>query len=579
MNRLRELWAKLRPGQRIALVAAGLALLYLAIAASGPPLGFWSPDSEIKFLQLQNLRWEGGPKIDLRLPGRPLDPNFFAVPLGHAFYEVREGHVFLVWSIVFPLASLPFYKLFGPLGLFVIPAISGAGAAYVTGRMAEHLRPRSGIWAALLVGLTTPILLYSAAFWEHTLAVFCSTWGIYKVATSERIFARVAGGVAIGFAAGTLRADVYPLVAAFVLVAIVVDRKRAAALVSGLALASAPSWAVNMLLHKHMLPLNAAKNFTHFSLEYLRARTWRFFPDFIAGRGVALEIATVFAILAIVAALLLRFTRDEARAPVAKTWLFPPILAALAVLAFVGAHTLLEMQPAPAAFHGFLSISPFLLMAAAFHPATSHDPKTGRMLALTTSLYVVLYAASISTATPLGPAGGFLEWGPRFFLPIYPLGIALATAAAPAWLEGTEGVRRTALVASLASLVLVGAMDEATGLRVLGTQTRNRHALRQMLSASNEPVISDVWWALLTPTGAGADKPMFFAWYFELFRDLVLNARAAGATEVTLISFFDFEHHPLAQRAKAEGLPLTLVSSQETGLKLHVMRLHVDPPR
>lgn len=561
--------------QRIGLIAMALAILYLLVAASSPPLAFWSSDSEIKFLQLQNLRWEDGPKIDLRFAGRALDPNFAAVPLGHAFYEVRGGHVFLVWSIAFSLLSLPFYKLFGALGLFVIPAASGAGTAYVAGRIAERLRPRTGIWATALVGMTTPILLYSSAFWEHTLAVFCTTWGIYKIASSERTSSRVLGGLAIGFAAGTLRADLYPLVGAFLVVTFLVDRRRATALACGLALASAPSWGVNMLLHGHLLPLNAAKNFSHFTLEYLTTAKLRAITDFVVGRGAEPMVAIAFCILAPLVALLLRFGM---RSRVVRTWVVPALFVILSVLALAITRTLIESHAAPAPYHGFLAICPFLVVAATFRSDASADPQMGRTLARTAVLYLALYAASIFVATPLGPGGGFLEWGPRYFLPIYPLGIALAVAAVPAWLEDTRGAGRLITIASLAALALVGLQQEMTGVGVLGTHARNRHALRQMLSASTEPVISDVWWALMTPTGAAAEKPMFFAWYFEQMRDLVSAVRAHGTGELTVISHFAYEEHPLLQRMAAEGMPITLVSSDKTALELYVMRIHVEAP-
>lgn len=561
--------------QRIGLIAMVLALLYLLLAATNPPLAFWSSDSEIKFLQLQNLRWEGGPTIDLHLPGRALDPNLMAVPLGHAFYEVRDGHVFLVWSIVFSLLSLPFYKLLGPVGLFVIPAAAGAATADVAGRIAERLRPRTGIWATALVGLTTPILLYSTAFWEHTLAVFCSTWGIYKLTFDDRRSWQVFGAAALGFAAGTLRADLYPLVAAFVGVTVLVDRRRAVALFVGLGLASLPSWAVNMRLHGHLLPLNAAKNFSHFTLEYLDSVKGYAITDFVVGRGPARELATAFCVVAAVVALLLRSKKREG---VARTWLLPGTLVVVAALAFAITRSLLQLQGPPASFHGFLAVSPLLVLAVAFRSHASADAKAGRLLALTMLLYVALYVASICLASPLGPAGGFLEWGPRFFLPIYPFGIALGVTGASALLEDARGAGRTVLAVALASLVLVGGAQEVTGLGVLESHARNRHELRQILSASTEPVMADVWWALLTPTQGASEKPMFFAWNFELMRDITLAARARNIRELTVMSFFDYDRHPLLQRMRAEGIPISLVSSQKTGIDMFVMRIHVDGP-
>lgn len=99
----------------------GLFGLYLALAAGRPAGIFWSLDEGGKFLYLQSVLASGDPRAPLPYPGRGLDPGLEAVPL---FYWIKAGaEIYPWWPVGFPLLSLPFYQVFGWLGLYIVPAV------------------------------------------------------------------------------------------------------------------------------------------------------------------------------------------------------------------------------------------------------------------------------------------------------------------------------------------------------------------------------------------------------------------------------------------------------------------------
>jgi len=525
---------------------AFVALAYVAIAHAAPYAN-WSPDSDLKEVQIESLRWDGGLRWDLPYAARPLDPSMAHVPVGPSFYELRDGKLFLVWPLLFPLLSWPFFRLLGASGFVVVPLVAGVAITYFTGRTSEVLRRGSGALAALVVGLATPLLVYSTLLWEHTLAVLGGTIAMWALVTqrvrpsSARL---VVGGAALGIAAGAVRADVYTFAAALVGAVVLVEHGRARVRVlatfgGALLAASAVCWSFNVATTGHPLPLNAAKNFSTLMTTYFEGHQSVPLGDLAVGMQsppmlVELCVAATVGVLAV----------DRSRRPRA----FLLALAAFAVATFLVARMRAVRLDDVTAFHGFLATAPVVVLGLLRE--RDDEPERGgaaRTLWLGGVLYVALYFAAISLTTPFGPNGGGVEWGPRFFLSSYPLFTVLAVRNAGRIAERLATRARLGFGALAAVLVLTGAWMNRIALRVVHGELAVRVALRHDLDVSAPlPLVVDVWWMGPTMLSHFEGRQTL---YFELDQaasfDAWLRSRAQlGLREIELVSFIRPEEHP-----------------------------------
>ena len=175
---------------RFTIATALLSLIYLAIAWFYlPPDSIWSPDEGAKLLQTKSLRLQdGGLMLDIEYLGEPIDPGLtFALsdPV-RDLLSVVDGRLTFERLPVFTLASLPFYKLLGMRGLYILPALFGALAALITTFLLD--RPARRWPAFLLVAFGSPVLIYAVLYWEHTLACSLGLAGAAILLHLEKIW-------------------------------------------------------------------------------------------------------------------------------------------------------------------------------------------------------------------------------------------------------------------------------------------------------------------------------------------------------------------------------------------------------
>jgi len=568
-------------------VSVVIGLLYVTVALLWPSGVFWSPDSGLKYVQMLSLRWEHGLSFDMPYPGRALDPDFQAVPLGPTFYEIRQGAIHIVWPFLFAAMSLPFYLLLGHAGLFLLPAASGAGTVYLTGRLAERLRPGAGVWAALVLGVTTPVLFYSVMFWEHTPAVFCATLGAYLLLTARDGSSRwrlAFAGAAIAFAAGGLRAEMYVYAAGFFLAVLLLHQGRARwatllPLAAGAVVTSLPLWALNYVTNGSPLPLNAAKNFSTVTLDYLSQNGVYAIVHLLVGGGVPFEIAFLFCVAAAVAIAVVQWTRGPGRGALLNLSLI--VLAAAAWVVFaVSLPPLTYPTLKVFDFHGFLAISPFLVFGMLTRVRARDDAadQTRRMLALATFLYAVLYLVSISLVSVMGPNGGALEWGPRFFLGVYPLLTVLAVTSVAHLLSVPEmAATRRGLLALAATLALAGAAFQTVGLMGVARDLQLNRDLNTHVRSlpPEEPIITDSWWLPVTVPTEFFSRRMLFLTSAEQFRAWAPKARARGMRSFRMVSFTPGLRSDLLQPPWPEGIRLESGDVQQAADGLYLVQIRI----
>ena len=558
-----------------------VALAYIAVVRETPHAN-WSPDSDLKQAQIASLRWDGGLRWDLPYPGRMADPSLAHIPTGPTFYEVRDGRIFLVWPLLFPLLSWPFLKIFGAGGLLVVPLAAGVAIAYVTGLTAEVFRRGSGAWAALIAGLATPLFVYSTLLWEHTLAALGGALAVWAMVTQRvrpSLVRLAVGGSALGFAAGAIRADLYTLAAALLIAVTLVERGRTrvrvlAAFGTGLLVASLLSWTFNLSISGHPLPLNAAKNFSTLMTTYLQTPEARPLGDFAVGSQSPAMYVELFVVAA---AGVLAVNRDRRL----RAFLFA--LAALAAAALLIARTR-AMNPADIQpFHGFVATAPFVVLGLlrVGHGDSDRD-RAAKTLSVVGVLYLLLYVVTISVTSPWGPNGGGVEWGPRFFLSAYPLLTVLAVCNVPQIADRLRAPERTLFLGLAAILVLTGVWMDRIGLRVVRRELDNKLAFGQELRASAPiPLVVDVWW--MAPTMlAGfetrstllfdlADSNGFDAWLEEQARH--------GVREIEFVSFIRPEEHPFFVACRERRLSCAVEEEHRGAMTAWFSRVSMEPWR
>ncbi len=146
-----------------------------------PQDAVFSSDEGLKFIQLQNFTRKGWRDFTIDYPGRDLDPELSYVPINNPPPLIRDGKIFAVYPIFFPLLATPLYQHLHYTGLYLIPLLSGlltlALSAYLV-----RLTGEDDHWPVLLlIGLGTPLLFYSLLFWDHTLGTMLSTLALILV--------------------------------------------------------------------------------------------------------------------------------------------------------------------------------------------------------------------------------------------------------------------------------------------------------------------------------------------------------------------------------------------------------------
>jgi hypothetical protein len=215
------------------------------------------------------------------------------------FVAAKAGRRLIGYPFLFPLLSAPFYLLFGFRGLYVLPTLALMIAWWRFVRLLEGMRfpPSTIALCSLCFMLGSPMVLFGAMFWEHTLAVACVLVGL-EVALLGLPVASKAAAAALGVGFGLsvwFRPEAF--IAALPILAVlglrlVGDRARPAPLLAFVAGASASILLFivsNLLLyglpfgvHGQHLPTGVSVYqklyFAGLLARHIAVWTWRSFP-------------------------------------------------------------------------------------------------------------------------------------------------------------------------------------------------------------------------------------------------------------------------------------------------------------
>ncbi len=518
-------------------LAAALSVLMVYVVALSlmPRHVFWSPDEGAKLIQSQSISLSlRGLSYEVPYPGRTIDPafDFFlpkithprpAGPSAQASGDVRPR---LHGSLLFSLISQPGYAAIGATGLYLFPLLCGWLSAVVSGRIAYAIDPRLSAATVVTVGLATPVFFYSLTVWEHAPATLCALLAVWALLTGEPGRVRTLVAIVTPLAVGAmLRIETVAVAAACVVTWALVafmgsphDDRTSTAVGKGSSrikigwYAAVPTAVMLLVLFANTITTR------HFRLiSHLPKHLWRgldelphiprsleiLFVEADVGRSV---VSSWFAI-GMAAGLALCLVGPFLRRSRLVEWV--QIAAFLTVATFSGALALAETKYRW--LHSVFVIAPFLAFWAYSIPEAWRSRTKSFTLAVFAVAYLFLGTAAIlyAYARPWGLKAG-LEWGHRYFLPLFPVLTVLTLVAAKAYWHATLTSASCAAFWAVLSLSLtVGAIYQYRGV----TQMRDdRQAMAKWSDVveQNEYVVTDLWWLPSVVAPVYLRQPIFF---------------------------------------------------------------------
>jgi len=178
----------------------GLTILYASLADYFNGFhAFWSPDSGARFAMIQNWLRHGS-LTSLTYDDAAVDPTGRLHPLPNYVFQGPKGFSVMYPPLFAGLCGLAF-RVWGFGGLTVLPLAGGIAALWVTYLTAARLGLRCRAALPLLMGLGTPIVVYSVVFWKHSLIMLLAAATAYfllRALQTKRLFFAVAAGTTLG---------------------------------------------------------------------------------------------------------------------------------------------------------------------------------------------------------------------------------------------------------------------------------------------------------------------------------------------------------------------------------------------
>ncbi|MDR7419646.1 MAG: hypothetical protein QN178_12135 [Armatimonadota bacterium] len=482
---------------------------------------FWSPDSAVRFVQAESLRRAGYRDVAVPYPAESLDPEGRFYPAGPWFHYARGGRHYLSYLPYFPAMSAVFYGALGYPGLILVPMIAGLAAVWATYAVLRRLVPGLAIAGTVTLALGTPLIVYSAVFWDHSLVVALAAGALACIAVGIEdsrcpLRGLLAAGALLG--AGTwIRNEMYLLAAVAVglwpLAARYGKWRGLLALGGGAGVMVGLQWMVNTRLYGSAMGYKGQGLVVGRVQDAVAAGTDRLSPwiadklgnlyyqivspDFYAFNPAAVATGLGIAGALLLAGLLMRLGVGRR-----STWLVTGggLLATLTSVLAVSSRTSVS---------GLLLAMPFvvLLMLGGGRAAWER--------------YLLWVAILFTLAVILTGTHGGLQWGPRYLLPVVPALVWLTAAAvdraraAPAnvW----AATRAAAGLIAGASILVQVAGVEFVDFAI----ARNVRVNASLRDAPTEIIVTSLEWLVL---GAGPiyfEKQLMFVDSVEDFRKLV----------------------------------------------------------
>ena len=505
MSLIQSIWTV--PRRLVWATVLAMTILYTALAAQSAAVhGFASSDAGVKLWQVQSIARTGRLDAPIDYAGAPYDPDHQYSPFLAPWFFWEDGQPYSEYISPFIWGSAALYALWGHTGLLVLPWLAGVLSLIMTAWLAWRVRPdRWAALAPLLIGLSSPLLIYSLEFWEHTSGV-CLTLlalvGVIKAMDGVHPWRwLIIAGAAVGLGL-TMRAELYvfPLALAIGLLTLRSAWPLLRALI-GLAigglLTAGPWWLYQFVRWGSPLGPRLTQNMPALGgtdmLERLgdtTGRNWTMLWP-VGGEGWAALLILGMVALALSGLVMLGRRGQPARVALALLTTSLIAIAALLLARMTIWNDGQALRP-----DDLLATFPLILMVLFVPLLRSNSVYLSRE---TRFLAIVALAFSVLVVI-VSPFQGGVQWGPRFLLPaIAPLVIVVMVVVGEVR-RNMVGLARAGIMLSFGALFIAGAASTVLGVRFIQDGQLNNLALSTIIEQwPDRVVVSDAWFL---PQGA-----------------------------------------------------------------------------
>ncbi len=513
--------------RNLVLVLVCLATVYgfLAFVAL-PQRAFFSSDEGLKFIQVQNVLRKGWSDFSLDYPGRDLDPGLRYVPINNPPPLIREGKIYAVYPVLFPLLTAPLFSHLGYAGLYLIPLLAGLLTLVVTYRLAR-LAGIGGVPSVLVLGLCTPLFFYSLLFWDHTLGALLCTSALLLVAEqldSPRTPLILLAGAILG-ASVWVRTELYvmALIVPLAYFAFGGRRKRSTlVLCLGILVALAPLWVFQFFTYGSFVGPHVG----HFALlgDVLPVETSRLAIAYYMLLESNPDPRFAFLFLMAFAAIATVMASRRLRG---NLW----IVAAVSGFLLVCCLPNLQQGWSGVPMGGLIATTPFLALTLASLSLGKARRVDHLMLAVCGG-----FIALVCLATPVDPG---LQWGPRLLLSVYPPATILSLKGLRTVVREQKRVSaRTLVRACLASTVVVSLLLQGCGIRIMHTiKNRDRQLIEDTSRLASHWIVSDEYGYAQYTAPLFYDKEFFYVSTQEDYQQLTETFFSRGITTYAVTTY------------------------------------------
>ncbi len=505
MSLIQSIWTV--PRRLVWASVLAMTILYTVLAAQSATVhGFASSDAGVKLWQVQSIARTGRLDAPIDYAGAPYDPDHQYSPFLAPWFFWEDGQPYSEYISPFIWGSAALYALWGHTGLLVLPWLAGVLSLIMTAWLAWRVRPdRWAALAPLLIGLSSPLLIYSLEFWEHTSGV-CLTLlalvGVIKAMDGVHPWRwLIIAGAAVGLGL-TMRAELYvfPLALAIGLLTLRSAWPLLRALI-GLAigglLTAGPWWLYQFVRWGSPLGPRLTQNMPALGgtdmLERLgdtTGRNWTMLWP-VGGEGWAALLILGMVALALSGLVMLGRRGQPARVALALLTTSLIAIAALLLARMTIWNDGQALRP-----DDLLATFPLILMVLFVPILRSNSVYLSRE---TRFLAIVALAFSVLVVI-VSPFQGGVQWGPRFLLPaIAPLVIVVMVVVGEVR-RNMVGLARAGIMLSFGALFIAGAASTVLGVRFIQDGQLNNLALSTIIEQwPDRVVVSDAWFL---PQGA-----------------------------------------------------------------------------
>jgi hypothetical protein len=520
---------------------AGISLLFVVLTIGVlPSRSFYTGDAGVKYLQVHNLINNQWTSFSIEYPGEKIDPEHRYSPFSAAHFYEKDQKTYGIYSNLFVLVVGVFYALFGFPGLYLVPILGTLGTMIVTYRLSARFSDKLSFLAPVMIGLSTPMFLYSVDLWERSLAVFFSTLSILFLLDSTRdadIRRLFISGLTLGISMW-IRLELIVMIPAGLLTLLYVKHTRSVRTVLAYSIG-----VLALLVPLYIFDVTSGWPVTDMS-QHVAQGLLSNSNDFVSRRLQAIGLIAPWSSerWTLVIALILTGRVSLRLVPNSRRYALLLGLT-LAIVLLVGYTVSLDLwqryvwrpnslvRSFPLVFFvTFLATAPLLFT----HSHSLRHPDVVPLFLLT-----ALYIGGVLGTTTGRP--GDVQWGPKYLLPACPLLIALIVHILQQYSEQMTGQKllRIAVPLAFALLLFLSVAVQFMSIRHLWLEKTNYEQLILATERSETDVIvTDLWWYPQVVATMFYDKTLFLVEHNQngTLTDLLAQLRQHDVQSFTLVT-------------------------------------------